>query len=272
MYQKKLTVLLFLSLLLITNTINAKEVKICDDISEWPPYSYYERTNGVINKTKLTGAVTQLLEEIFKIADLDYSVSMIPWKRCTTSVDNFDRVKKYEMFINGSYSQDRAEKYLISKTIYSTHHGVFYSTKKYPKGLPFYKQSDINKFKLCSVNGYDISKYYDVYGLKKGTKVDQGSPTLYSVLQKISIGRCDILINSKEPLYGAVLINKYKLPKYIKSINIPNAKPVNFHIFIAKKSPRANELLKKINEAILILQNNGVSNDIFNKYLLKNQN
>jgi len=245
----------------------ANEVKICDDQGEWAPFSYYERVNGIADKTKLTGAVTDLLNEVFKIVDLKHSIDMIPWKRCTNLVDNYDKSKKYEVFINGSFNKKREEKYLISKPIYYTHQGVFYSKEKYPKGLPFYKKSDINNFKICSVLGYDKEIYYKDYGLAKDKKIDTRAKDILGVLKKISKNRCDIFINSKEPIYGAVAVGKYKLPKDIKSINIPNQKPSSFHIFIAKKSPRASELLEKINKAIVVLQNNGMYDKIFNKYL-----
>jgi len=217
MYKKLLTVLFFISFLCV-GSINAKEVKICDDIGEWPPFSYFERDTAGDATPKLTGAVTELLDEVFKIVDLQYSVSMLPWKRCLTSVDNFDRVQKYEVFINGMRSKEREDKYLLSKSIYKTHQGVFYSTKKYPKGLPLYKASDINKFKICSIHGYAINLTNKLYALKKDTEIDDGAKDSLSALKKVSLGRCDILINSREPIYGSVAIGKFKLPNDIKSI------------------------------------------------------
>ncbi len=269
MSKKLLTLFLYTSLLCLSN-VNAKDVKICDDIGEWPPFSYFQRDATGNVTPKLTGAVTELLDEVFKIVDVKYSITMMPWKRCLMSVDNFDRVKKYEIFINGIRSTEREEKYLISKPIYQTHQGVFYSSKKYPKGLPLYKASDINKFKICSIHGYDINLKDKLYAFKKDTKIDDGAKDSLSALKKVSLGRCDILINSKEPIYGSVKIGKFELPKDIKSINMPEIKPTEFYIFIAKKSPRANELLKEINKAIVILETNGISTQIFNKYLPKN--
>jgi len=267
MYKNIIKSLGLILFLVVPNIVMANEVKICDDKGEWAPFSYYERVDGVADKTKLTGAVTELLTEVFKIVNLKHSIDMIPWKRCTNLVDNYDKTKKYEVFVNGSYNKERAKKFLISKPIYYTHQGVFYSNKKYPNGIPFKNKSDINDFKVCSILGYDTELYYDIYGLSKTKKIDTRAKSTLAVLQKISKDRCDIFINSKEPIYGAVAIGKYKLPKDIKSINIPDQKPTSFHIFIAKKSPRAKELLEKIDKAILLLQNNGISNRIFNKYL-----
>lgn len=273
MYKKtnSLIVNKFILLVLISllNISYAKEVKICDDKGEWAPYNYFERVEGKADKTKLTGAVTELLEKIFKIVALDYSVDMIPWARCIALVYKYDKAKQYEAFINGAYSTDRALKYHISVPLYKTHQGVFYSTKKYPDGLPFYKQSDIKNFKQCAILGYELTGYDEIYKLKKGTQIDQGAKDTYGVLKKISSGHCDIFINSKETVYGGVAIGKYIIPKDIKSINMPDRKATTFHLFIARKSPRAHELLSKINQAILILQKNGVADKIFNKYIPK---
>jgi ABC-type amino acid transport substrate-binding protein len=48
---------------------------------------------------------------------------------------------------------------------------------------------------------------------------------------------------------------------------LPGVEPITYHMFIAKTSPRAYELVAKINQALLILQHNGVSKRIFEKYL-----
>jgi len=186
-----------------------------------------------------------LLKEIFQIVELPYSIDMIPWKRCTNLVYNYDISKKYEIFINGSYNKDRAKKYFLSDPIYFTHQAVFYSKDKYPNGVVANNHFDINKYnKICSVHGYDTELYYKEFGLNKNKKIDKGARTLISVLKKIDLGRCDMTISSQAPVYGGVAIGKYIFPKSIKSQVMPNSKATPFHIFISKSSPRGKELLK----------------------------
>ncbi|RLA76017.1 MAG: hypothetical protein DRG78_19825 [Epsilonproteobacteria bacterium] len=258
--------LLLFGLLSIQTIINANDVKICDDESEWLPYTYFEREDGKIDKTKLTGATVDLVDDIFKIVDLKYSIDMIPWTRCTKLVEHFDKSHKYEVFLDGTYSTERAEKYYITTPIYTIDTGIFYSTKIHPNGITINKQSDINNYTICDVNGYNIENLYKIYGLKKEIKVDTTATTLSDVLQKIMAGRCDIVLNSIEPTMGTITLSKGKLDN-LKYVVMPNTKSKTFHIFISKKSPRAYELLTKINQAILILQNNGVSKKIFKKYI-----
>jgi len=261
-----ITISLF-TLICLPNVTIAQPINICDGQMEWPPYTYYQRVNGQPDKLKLTGAVVELLDEVFNLIEMEYTITMLPWKRCTVEVMNFDKTKKYELFINGSFSMERTKEYYLSTPIYETRQGVFYSKKKYPDGPPISKTSDINNFKICGVHGYNLEYLYTDYGLRKDKKIDSGAKSLYAAMRKIKSGYCDILVNSIEPVYGGTIIGKYTIPPDISSIPMPGVEPTTFHIFISKRSPRAYELLTKINQAILILQHNGVSKEIFKKYL-----
>ncbi len=256
----------FFSIFCAMNQAIAEPVNICSDQEDWAPFTYFPRVNGVADKSRQIGITQDLLKEIFKIVGLKYSVTTRPWKRCIKEVDNFGRNQKFEMFIDGSFSMEKMEKYYLSTTIYSTHQALFYSKKKFPDGLPLKKLSDLNKFTFCGVLGYNYERYYN-YGLLKSTKIDQGAVNIPNALKKIDSGRCDVLGNSAEIVYGGVTIGAYTLPPSIKSMKLPDVEPTTFHIFIAKTSPRAHELLTKINQAILVIQHNGVSKKIFKKYL-----
>ena len=244
-----------------------KTVNICDDQSEWPPYSYFQRIDGKIDKTKLTGAVTELLDKIFKNINMPYHIDMIPWKRCLYLVEHYDKSKKYEMFINGSYSKERDRKYYMTKPIYYTAKAIFYSSKKFPNGILKDNKFDINRYKLCDVHGYNLDVYYNEYGLDKNKKVDQGARSVYDVLRKLQRGRCDAFVVSLPVVLGAVSIGKYNIPKGVKYQKYLSIKPTPFYIYVSKKSPRAKELVKKINSTIGKLKKSGEYQKIFSKYI-----
>jgi polar amino acid transport system substrate-binding protein len=248
-------------------TLSAQTVEICSDNSDWAPYSYYPRVNGKADKSRQIGITQDLLKEVFKIVGLKYSITPKPWKRCLREVHEFGRTKQFEAFIDGSFSEERVEKYHLSTTIYSTHPGVFYSTKTYPDGLPLKKPSDLNNFRICGVLGWNYEYFYQKYGVLRSKKIDQGAKTLEAALNKVAKGRCDVLENSIEPVYGGVAIGAITFPPGIKSMRLPGVDPLTFHVFIAKTSPRAYELLTKINQALLVIQHNGVSKSIIKKYL-----
>lgn len=258
--------ILTLFLLVFCGDIMAQPVSICDDEAEWPPYIYYSRVNGKPDKSKLTGATVELFDEVFKLIGMKYSIQLRPWKRCLMEVHRFGQNQKFEVFTNGSFSMERADKYYISTSIYETHKGVFYSKKQYPNGLPIRKLSDLNNFdRIDGVLGYT----YEEYKLNSNKNIYQGAPNISASLKRLSSQRCDILLSSLEPVYGGEAIAKYIIPPDIDSMVVPGIETTTFHMFVSKSSPRAYELVTRLNQAILILQHNGVSKRIFRKYLSK---
>jgi polar amino acid transport system substrate-binding protein len=244
----------------------AQPLRICDDAAEWPPFMYYPRVNGQSDRSHVTGAVAELLKEVFKMLKMDYSVTLLPWKRCMSEVDNFDQTRRYEAFVNGSFNMERAEKYYLTTPLYSMHDGIFYSRTKYPKGFPLKKPSDLNRFTLCGVLGYNYEHLYS-YGISRGKIIDTGTKTIAMALEKISRGRCDVFNGGIETVYGGATAGLYQIPENVVHMPLPGVEPITYHMFIAKTSPRAYELVAKINQALLILQHNGVSKRIFEKYL-----
>ncbi len=255
-----------LSLLVPSLAFAEKPLEICSDSTDWAPYMYNPRVDGVADKTQLTGFTYDLLEEIGRLSNIEYNISREPWKRCLQNLDNFAKKPTFEAVVDGSYSLERAEKYYISESLYTTVEGVWYSAKKYPDGIPFYKTADVNNFNICSVLGYNMEPYYKDLQLSRDKKINTSSRTVQSTLKMVSRGRCDIFPNSVEPIYGGVAIEQLTLPEDIRSIPFPGAKPATFHLYITKDSPRAHQLIADINHAIQITKHNGVYEKLHGKY------
>ena len=270
MVYQKIRYILVAMMLIITGltflspTAFAQTVHVCDDQAEWPPYLYYERVNGEPDKSKLTGATVDLLKAIFREINMAYTLDLLPWKRCLYYVENFGLSKKYEVFTDGSYNDERYEKYYISAPLYKTHNGVFYSKKRFPEGLPFIRASELNKYNLCGVLGYNFEPFTSV-GVT--AEIDTGAPHNRGNLQKLESQRCDFFLSAIEPVYGGQTIGQHIIPKDIVSSPVPGAKKFTFYLFVAKTSPRAFELYAKINQAIIKLQEKGEAEAIFKKYL-----
>jgi len=254
----------------ISTLFSYQTIKICDDINEWPPYIFFERKNGHTSN-HVIGIVPELLKQIFTKLDINYSINMIPWKRCTFLVAHYNKSKKYAMFLDGSYSKKRDKLYYHTLPIYSTKQAVFYSSKKYTKKEILNKiKNDINSLRICDVNGYQVEHYKNVLGYTK--QIDLNADNEYQVFEKISRNRCDITIAAKDPIYGQTLIGKYTLPKDIKSAILPQYKPIKFYMWISKQYPQAKILKNNINQTFLELKQNGTYNKILNKYIKKNSN
>jgi len=203
----------------------------------------------------------EFLMAIFEFLGLDYTLKATNWNRCTKTVEDFAINQKYEIFINGADTPDREKKYFVTKPIYTTNQGVFFSTKKFPNGPKIFSQNDLKNYKICGVRGNDYSNI----GLSRDDFFTTGK-TIDLVLSMLSHGRCEIVVSSMEPVYGSKLTGDSMLPKDVSSFLLPNTKNPTFNIFISKGSPRGKVLQEKINQAITTLKERGVWDQIFNKY------
>ncbi|CAH0539520.1 substrate-binding periplasmic protein [Vibrio marisflavi] len=244
-------------------TSSSEKVNVCDDIAEWPPYTYWERVDGQVNKQKLTGAMVDVLTAITKITDIEFDVSLYPWKRCLLEVDKFGSNHKFEMFMDGTFNKERAEKYYLTAPIYFNRAGVWYSTDRFPEGLSLQTFDDIKKYNLCGILGYN----YDRYQILDPSNIDTRAVNLDQAMKKVSAGRCDLLLESAAIPYGFQAIGKSLIPDNVKYTPIADSPAAGFHIFIAKTSPRAYELVTKINQAVIILGANGTIEKIMRSYL-----
>jgi len=261
MFTLRLLLATLLVSLALPNTALSRELKICDDQAEWPPYTYYPRDNGVANKSQLTGATKDLIDRIFEGSNINYSIVLLPWKRCLNEVIEG---QTYEIFADASSNEERLKAYHRSRPTYKTIEGLFFSKKRFPNGLNLSSAADVNQYKLCGIMGYNYASFFDL-GVKKD--VDLGVNHASKALQKLEKGRCEVFLSTIEPIFGAVAINQFSLGSDIDHISLPGAKGTRFYFWISKNSPRADELLGIINNAIDKLYSNGEADAIFKKYL-----
>jgi polar amino acid transport system substrate-binding protein len=241
----------------------AQKVAICDDESEFPPYAYREPSKDNPGEMRVTGATVDLVKEIFKLLKLPYSYDLMPWKRCTAAVENFRGEDGYEMFVNGSNNEERAQKFYVSAPIFRRHTGLWFSRTRFPKGPPITKAKDLDAFRVCGAFGYNYD-WLIALGVKK---IDTGAASPQIALQKLSLDRCDFVVAGMEDTYIGQKLGRITIPDDVKGIPFPGSRRPTYHFFISKTSPRALELYTNINQVILQLQNSGKAQEIFRKYL-----
>ncbi len=86
----KLLLICLFNIALISS--NASTIHLCADVQDWIPYSYQSKKNN----NELDGATVQLVKEIFTRLELDYKISLIPWKRCVHKTHTFKTSKRFE--------------------------------------------------------------------------------------------------------------------------------------------------------------------------------
>ena len=240
------------------------DVRLCYHDGEWPPYIYFKRDKGEIDKTVVVGATVELFNEVFKRIGIKHSMTMGPWIRCLHEVTHFDKYGEFEVFTNGSFNDERAEKYYITSALYKTHQGLFYSSKKFKTAPKIDSASDLKNYHVCGILGYNYTMYKK---LGVTNKIDTAAQGLAHVLRKIAHEKCDFFLSPIEPILAGKRYGVYDYSKDIAVIKLPWAGTTTFHAFISKKSPRAFELYTKINQEIQILQGRGESDEIFRKWL-----
>ena len=257
----------FLMLLLGLSLYAKSTIYICDDGAEWPPFVFYERNGSEINKSKIVGTLKDMYDVIFRDLNMSYKLDLIPWKRCTYLVSRYKQVKKYAIF-PGIYSAKRAKILYVTKPIYFTHQVVWYSKKRFTKKEILNKlKNDINSLKICDVNGYNTAFYHTILGVAKNKKINQEATSQCAVLKKISAGRCDIMVGSKEAIFGYQMIGKCNIPKDISYVTYDKLKTSKFRLFISKDYPNAKELLEKLNKEIEKLDKTGLREKIMKKWI-----
>ncbi len=243
-------------------TASAQTVKICDDEAGWPPYVYNPIENGAANTSKIEGAAVDFMAAVLEDAGIDHTIELLPWKRCLKEVADFGSGGDFEAFSNGSYNEERLKIYYITKPIYETNSGLFYSEAKFPNGLDLKSVDDAKKYKMCGVFGYN----YENWNMTNDD-LDTSAKTTEQALKKVEAGRCDAVLSSIEPVIGSAAIGKPIVPEGVKAQKFDFMDDLSFHIYIAKSSPRGEKLRDKIDASIDKLRGDSTHEQIFSKYL-----
>lgn len=227
-----LSVFIILSIILAKPSNAQSLVSVCDDNTQRAPYSYSPESSLGVDSLKRTGSMIEILHEIFKYLELDYTLEPTNWTRCIRMVEDFAVNPKYEVFINGARTPDREKRFYVTDPIYTTHQGVFFATNKFTTGPEVNFLKDLKNFKICGVRGND----YSTLGLSMNDFFTTGN-TIEQVLIMLNVGRCEIVVSSMEPIYGSILVGNSMVPDNVSSIPIPNSENPDFSIFISKGSP-----------------------------------
>ncbi len=254
----KTILMIIMSLFFVNGWALAEPIKLCISPSNYAPYKWND--DG-----KMKGALIDLVDEMFKRLNMDYTIDVVPWKRCHKEVENFGKVQRYEAFLNGAYNQERDKKYLHSVATHQTTWAIYYSEKDHPKGLDL---TDIGKlgekYSPCAELGSPLRKEFGISEKK----------VIYSIsfehmFKMMSVGRCDFRPTGYELSLGARYLIGEPLPDGIITADLTGIKmpPRPFHaIWISRSSPRGIELQTKFNATLTEIKADGTYDKIFKYY------
>lgn len=255
--MKALLLLLF-SGFFISHQVFADSIKLCTGSDNHAPYIW-------LTEEQPEGAVVDLLEEIFQRLDMEYSIDLLPWKRCQTEVEEFGELQRYEVFFNGIYTRKRATKFLSTEATHHTRWGLFYSANQYPNGLDLSEPNSLaEKYVPCVERGAPL---WHQFGINLWNVVY--ATRMANALEMMNLGRCDFSISSYETERGNKMLTAAGLPEGIAAANLEAvALPYRAHhaLWISRSSSRGNDLQRKFNQTLKEIKTDGTYDKIFQPY------
>lgn len=252
-----------LLLLFLSASVCAAEwpvINICDDVAEWPPYTYYKREEG-IKTQNVKGFSVDVIQAVFAKNRIKYKIELLPWKRCLFEVG---QGKQYQMILNATKNPDRERAYLFSDSFYQTHYYYFYSKKIHPTGLNIKSQADLNNYKMGGINGYAYSALVDVDKEKISRTVDY-----IALVKMLHAGRIDVFAEDIEAITGMGEVGSYDFigDAQLGMAILPGVGENKFHMIFTKKDPLGEALRDLINKEIQQMKRSGELNKLLIKYV-----
>jgi len=234
-------------------------LRVCDDVNEWPPYTYFERVNGRPSE-RVTGFTVELLRRIADRHGVRVQVDMLPWKRCLEAV----RTGEVLLLLNAIRTPERERDYWLSAPIYDTRLLVLWSHRTRPEGLALRTQADLLPLRIGALQGYSYSQLDLV---PDGRLVR--APNYHSLLQMLHLGRVDVaLVNEGVMLGHAALGNPaFSGDKDLRIGALSDREPSRFYMMATRAKPEGKALIALINQELDALDRQGELNRLRDVFL-----
>jgi len=233
-------------------------IRICDDLGEWPPFVYFERQNGV-KSDQLGGMSVKLVQIIMGHYNLEYSLELLPWKRCLMGVQE----GRYHMLLNATENEERLKNYWPS-VAYSQISPYYFFLQGQQSAPTIKRREDLANYRVGGILGYN----YEYYGLHENQVTTQGIYNYENLLARLQLGQFDIFVENIEILAGFNAVGEpYLLRKNLAYRPIPGMPPTEIYMLFTRNE-EGKELRNRVNQVIEILEQNGEMNRLRQKYLV----
>lgn len=224
-------------------------VRLCDDVNEWPPYTYFRRVDGQ-RSAELTGYTVELLRLIAQRRGFELRIEMLPWKRCVEAV----RYGEMLGFLNAIVTPERKADFLISDLLYETRLLALWSRQQHPNGLRVHSQADLAALRIGGVHGYSYSQLSEAEQARL-----QRAPHYESLVQMLHRGRVDVALVNEGVMLGHAALGS---PAFAASASLgqtalQDRQPSRFHLMFTRARPEGERLQALVNEELAALQRSG---------------
>ena len=187
-----------------------------------------------------SGIYLALMEKTLRHAGLDYRLDIYPTKRLYRNLGNGET----DLFLGIKGSPEYDQNVLYSSTAISQIQMRIYAIGDTP--LPSIKE-DINNHKIITMRGFGYGGLVSYFSDPKNNIEVTSTSKHRSSFLMLKDKRADYVINYKQPSETA--LENLEIP-YLKHINFYDAE---VYFIVSKKTPHAEEVLKKLEAAYLDL-------------------
>jgi polar amino acid transport system substrate-binding protein len=241
----------------------AEVVRACAADLESPPYLFTKQGG---DKNNLVGLAIDVLQQSLKSAGKPLAqIQRLPWLRCLKLTE----VGEVDVALNVPTAQIDPLPYRISQP-YAVVHSVYVTSRiNSPRGLTIRNVEDLNHYRICGLLG----TRYDSYGIDTA-KVDVGSNSYLSLVNKLVAGHCDLFLEKRE-IIDALQIRSPELKAAFTSNSLaesllPEDSPLGLHYAVSRRIPNSQALADQLDATIAALQDSRQLEKWTAAYLKKN--
>ncbi|MBF0377291.1 MAG: transporter substrate-binding domain-containing protein [Desulfamplus sp.] len=249
--MKKIIVFALMTIGLAVNFGYSEEIEVPFITGEWAPYTSEQLPEY--------GAATELVSAICKAGGIKPSYKFYPWKRAENIVE------KGQAFASFPYAAKDEKKAVFdfSDTMFYGINVVIYNVKnpKTPTPIKFEKLGDLKDYKVGVLLGSFLEKELANAGVAYET-----TPQIENTIKKLQAGRIDFYIDEQVAAYDMIKklfpteVDNFKTLEKGYGEKMPNI------IIVSRTYPNSKEILKKFNEGLAIIKQNGEYDRITDKY------
>ena len=243
-----------LPIVLLGRATAAERVVACGGDSNWPPMTYQAP-----GETQVKGLSADVLRAIFA-NDTDLAIHLRPWVRCLTEVTRADGADIVMSFLR---NPERDKQFLFSRPYANLTPAYIYLSRRYPTP-PVRSLADLSQLKVCALRGASTS-----YSKLPPSAIDSGSSGYASLIGKLNLEHCDVVVDLQEILLGHQKLGIIPLDASLHTIALlPQTEPNPLHFGVSKDNPRAAKLVERLDRGIAELQRSGALAKLLATYQL----
>ncbi len=232
----------------------SERVVACGGDSNWPPMSYL-----LSGETQVRGMSPDVLRAVFA-SDTDLEIQLRPWVRCLTEVTRGDGADIVMSFLR---NPEREKQFLFSRTYASLTPAYIYLARRFPTP-PVRSLGDLTQLKVCALRGASTS-----YTKLPAAAIDSGSSGYASLIGKLNLEHCDVVVDMQEVLLGHQKLGVIPLDINQHTIALlPQTDPHPLYFGVSKDNARAAKLVERMDRGIAELQRTGTLAKLLATYQL----